>query len=135
LARGDGCNDAFGGHDHSLAIWSEGGWRFLPPREGMRVFDREQRCFRLFADIWSGFEAPALPTGGSTIDVEARVHRRSGSKFARLRFAPLKSREQTPALIISAEHEGISAAVYEEAQRNSVVFSQHLASVPACMST
>ncbi|ODU69352.1 MAG: hypothetical protein ABT11_12695 [Novosphingobium sp. SCN 66-18] len=65
--------DAFSGHDRSLAIWSEGGWRFLPPREGMRVFDREQRCFRLFADIWSGFEAPALPTGGSTIDVEARA--------------------------------------------------------------
>ncbi|KAJ8136625.1 hypothetical protein OY671_010162, partial [Metschnikowia pulcherrima] len=39
----------------------------------MRVFDREQRCFRSFADIWGGFDAPASPTGGSMIDVEARA--------------------------------------------------------------
>lgn len=63
----------FARHARAIAILSGGGRRFLPPREGMRVFDREQRCFRLFADIWSGFDAPALPTGGSMIDVEARA--------------------------------------------------------------
>ncbi|QCI93546.1 DUF2793 domain-containing protein [Novosphingobium sp. EMRT-2] len=72
LVAADG-TDAFSGHDQALAVWGEGGWRFLPPREGMRVFDRERQCFRLFAEEWRGIEAPVLPTGGSTIDVEARA--------------------------------------------------------------
>ena len=72
LVAADG-TDAFSGHDYALAVWGEGGWRFLPPHEGMRVFDRERQCFRLFAEGWRGIEAPALPTGGSTIDVEART--------------------------------------------------------------
>lgn len=65
--------DAFSGHDHDVAVWSEGGWRFLAPHEGMRVFDRAQQCFRLFAEVWRSIAAPALPTGGGTIDAEARI--------------------------------------------------------------
>ena len=56
----------------SLAGWSEGGWRMIPPRAGMRIFDRSRNSFRVFVDGWRSPSAPSLPTGGSLVDVEAR---------------------------------------------------------------
>ena len=59
--------------ENSLALWTAGGWRFMPPREGMsvtRLADRAQLRFEAGAWIAPGvIEAPA---GGSTIDSEAR---------------------------------------------------------------
>jgi hypothetical protein len=68
-----GASGAFTGHEHQIAGWTEGGWRFIYPIEGMRTFDRTIGAFRHYSSGWSYAEAPALPVGGATIDAEARV--------------------------------------------------------------
>lgn len=61
------------GEAGAVAIWSAGGWRFAPPRAGMRAV-------RLTDDAWlrcngGGWVEPATiaaPAGGITVDSEAR---------------------------------------------------------------
>lgn len=78
---GDGCcwlvdtgaTGAWAGQAMQLAIWTVGGWRFVPPRAGMRVV-------RLGDGAWLRFDGSAwlaptpvpTPVGGVTIDSEAR---------------------------------------------------------------
>ncbi len=89
-------NDATGdwtGHEKALACWTEGGWRYLTPRAGMVVWQQAAGGFVWFdggawrADGWPtagllvggeqvvGPQEAAIPnpTGGATIDGEARV--------------------------------------------------------------
>jgi len=61
------------GHSGDVAGWTEGGWRFIPPAPGMRLYDRAAAAFRLFNGQWTIVSAPAAPQGGGTIDVEARA--------------------------------------------------------------
>lgn len=70
-----GANPAgdFAGESDSLAGWTESGWRFFKPREGMRVFDRSTSAFRVYRQGWVSAAAPQAPSGGSVIDVEARA--------------------------------------------------------------
>ena len=63
---------AFDGHEHEIAAHTEGGWRFVAPRTGMRVFDRSQGVFRLFSGSWRTAAAVAPPAGGAVVDTEAR---------------------------------------------------------------
>lgn len=64
---------AWAGHGGALASWQGGNWLFTRPVEGMRVFNRASRQdVRYFAG-WNEPDAPAAPSGGTTIDVEARV--------------------------------------------------------------
>ena len=48
-------------------------WIYIPAREGMRVFDQSIRQERLFTTAWQNPVAPTAPTGGTTIDAEART--------------------------------------------------------------
>lgn len=64
---------AFDGHDRAIAAWTEDGWRFIAPAGGFRVFDRTRSCFRHFTEEWEVAVAPAPPSGGTTIDAEARA--------------------------------------------------------------
>lgn len=64
---------AWADQENALALWTAGGWRFVPPREGMsvtRLTDRVQLHFEAGAWIAPGVIEP--PAGGSTIDSEAR---------------------------------------------------------------
>jgi hypothetical protein len=81
------------GREEQLAMWSEGGWRFLEPVAGMVVWNKAQSLpLRWGSQGWGGGEAdcsavriggrqvvgarlPALPSpsGGTVIDVEARA--------------------------------------------------------------
>ena len=71
---GTSATGTFAGHAHHIAAWSEGGWQFLPPRNGMRVFDLSAGADRLFlGSNWQIVAAPANPTGGSFVDSEART--------------------------------------------------------------
>jgi len=56
-----------------IAIWTVGGWRFLAARTGMAV-TRLTDGARLRCDDgeWAGPATIIAPSGGSTIDVEAR---------------------------------------------------------------
>lgn len=64
---------AFVGHADKIAGWTEGGWRFIQPTEGMRTFDRASGTFRHYSGGWITPVAPGLPAGGSNVDVEARA--------------------------------------------------------------
>lgn len=64
---------AFAGHIGALAGWTTDGWRFVLPRDGVRVFDRSSDAFRLFNGAWRRQVAPTAPSGGTTIDAEVRA--------------------------------------------------------------
>ena len=63
----------FAGKTDNLAGWSDGGWRFFAPKDGMRVFDLSLSAFRLYRQGWTIAVAPASPNGGSAIDVQVRL--------------------------------------------------------------
>ncbi|MFM6828854.1 MAG: DUF2793 domain-containing protein [Novosphingobium sp.] len=63
---------AFAGHDGEIAGWTDGGWRFIQPVEGMKTFDRSAHTLRHYSSGWTLATAPTLPVGGATIDAEAR---------------------------------------------------------------
>lgn len=70
LANG---TDEWQGHDDEIAIHVGGAWEFVPPHEGMSLFDTTARTSFFFASGWHAAIEPSLPTGGSVIDSEARA--------------------------------------------------------------
>ncbi len=84
---------AWNGQAGKLAAWTSGGWRFVPPQTGMGVWDKAAGVHRRWTgSSWTGGEVAASaltigglqlvgprqpgvpsPSGGSTIDVEARA--------------------------------------------------------------
>ena len=87
-----GASGAFAGHDNALAGWTEGGWRFVAPVEGMRLTERTSGVELAYrGGAWTSGSlrasellvgglkvvgqrggAIASATGGSVVDVEAR---------------------------------------------------------------
>lgn len=71
---GTAATGVFAGQTDRIAAWSEGGWRFLVPREGMRVYDIASAAYRVYAGgSWLVPATPTSPTGGSVIDSQARA--------------------------------------------------------------
>jgi len=90
---GAGGSGAWAGQDGRIALFSAGGWRFLAPVTGMSVWDESVgHARRWTASGWNdgklpvaalivggqqvvGARVPAVasPSGGTTIDVEARA--------------------------------------------------------------
>ena len=88
-----GATGAWVGTAESLATWTEGGWRFVAPLEGMVVWNKAAgRWLRYIGGDWidGGWPVAALtiggeqvvgprqpdvasPSGGTTIDVQARA--------------------------------------------------------------
>lgn len=84
---------AWSGHADALACWTDGGWRFVAAADGMRVWVRDQQLWATRrAGGWAigaelaaslimdgqqvvGGREPAVanPSGGATIDAEARA--------------------------------------------------------------
>lgn len=84
---------AWAGQAQALAGWTAGGWRFVRPREGFRVWSKDDGCeARFVGDSWVigeacvqrllvngqqvvGARQAAItwPAGGETIDSAARV--------------------------------------------------------------
>lgn len=64
---------AWAGQENAIAIRTGGGWRFASPRAGMiatRLTDGAQ--LRFDGGAWAAPATIAAPSGGSTIDSEAR---------------------------------------------------------------
>lgn len=61
------------GHEGEIAVRQGGGWLFVTPRDGMRVFDRSTGCEVLFFGSWRKASLPLEPLGGSSVDGEARA--------------------------------------------------------------
>ena len=64
---------AFAGHASAIAGFTASGWRFIAAQSGLRVYDKSAACFRHFAGSWQRPLVPTVPTGGTTIDQEART--------------------------------------------------------------
>lgn len=63
----------FAGHDDSIAVWTDGGWRFAHPVAGMKVYDVSLGCHRTWTGTWRIATTPTTPSGGSVIDAQARA--------------------------------------------------------------
>lgn len=90
---GSGATGVWSGHDNQLAGWTQGGWRFVAPTDGMAVWSAqdgviahfvegiwivgETRCARVTIDSKQiiGARQPAIQpdSGGTIVDVEARA--------------------------------------------------------------
>lgn len=71
---GDGATGAWSAMDAAIAVCTGGGWRFIAPREAMRLVRLSDGGRMIFADgVWH--EPPMLipPAGGSVVDAEARA--------------------------------------------------------------
>lgn len=84
---------SWAGHQNQLAVWTEGGWRFVAPPIGMCVWDKSAEWHRRWTGTgWNSGEVNgsalivngtrvvgprlktiASPSGGTTIDQEARA--------------------------------------------------------------
>ena len=71
---GPGASGVWAGQAGRIAIWSDGGWRFVAPRAGMRALRLSDGGLLRFASgEWSAPEAVPTPAGGATVDAEARA--------------------------------------------------------------
>lgn len=89
---GDAPEAAWAGHPHEVAGWTDGGWRFLAPFEGMRCWVSGEGAFALFSEgqwtfgrsygrlivegqqvVGPRISAIGEPAGGTTVDAEARA--------------------------------------------------------------
>ena len=68
----DPAGEEWTGQESSLAISQGTHWAFQAPYEGMRIFDRQQGTIRIWRDGWSVSQSIAEPSGGATVDIEAR---------------------------------------------------------------
>lgn len=64
---------AWKGQVDALAFWDGVQWSFCTPFDGMQIFDRAEGQWIVFRSGWQRATRPQPPTGGSTIDVEARA--------------------------------------------------------------
>jgi hypothetical protein len=61
------------GQENAIAIRTGGGWRFAPPREGMQVLRLTDGArLRFNGGVWAAPATISPPSGGSTIDSQAR---------------------------------------------------------------
>lgn len=90
---GDGGQGEWAGRDHAIAGWTVAGWRFVAPVEGMRFLIAQTMVPLTFADgawrvgvlavsaltvnglqvVGERGDAVVAPSGGTTIDSEARA--------------------------------------------------------------
>jgi hypothetical protein len=61
------------GHEGSIACRQAGLWLFIIPRDGMRIFNRSAAQDMRYCGGWHAPVTPASPSGGTTIDAEARA--------------------------------------------------------------
>ena len=70
---GTGGTGAWAGADGKMASYQAGNWLFAAPNDGMRLFDRSTGQMLLYHAGWQRPAAPAAPSGGTTVDAEARA--------------------------------------------------------------
>jgi len=61
------------GHDDAIALRAGGSWTFVSPTPGMKLYDRSEGVTLFYENDWQVGAEPAVPSGGDTIDVEARA--------------------------------------------------------------
>lgn len=61
------------GHADELAGWQAGNWIFVSPQQGMVVSDTASGGLIRYDSGWDPTVAVSAPSGGSTVDAEARA--------------------------------------------------------------
>jgi len=64
---------AWAGHAGEIACREPENWIFVVPRDGMHILDRSTGQLMLHRGAWTMAIAPTAPTGGATVDAEARA--------------------------------------------------------------
>ena len=62
----------FAGHADDLATWDGHQWTFVAPADGMCLYDATAGQWLIYRDGWQRFTAPLPPSGGASVDAEAR---------------------------------------------------------------
>ncbi len=60
------------GHSGEIACREAGAWLFVTPRDGMRILNRATGQQMFYRSGWQAPAAPSAPSGGTTIDTQAR---------------------------------------------------------------
>ena len=68
-----GASGAWLGQAGKLAARQSSNWLFVTPRDGMKLLNRTSGQEIRYSGSWRAAARPALPSGGTTIDVEART--------------------------------------------------------------
>ena len=76
---------AWAGQTGKIACRQAGNWLFVVPRDGMILLNRANGQQRRYFASWLAPSAPAAPSGGATVDAEARTA--IGALIAALRTA------------------------------------------------
>ncbi len=61
------------GHEDEIAVWVGGIWQFIPPFDGLLVFEQASGHFSFYRGGWKAAQSPASLQGGSVVDTEARA--------------------------------------------------------------
>ena len=61
------------GHAGELAMLEMGNWLFVAPRDGLRLLDRSRGQVMHFSNTWQIPQEVPEPSGGATVDAEARA--------------------------------------------------------------
>ncbi len=69
---GQRASGAWNSHAGKIAAYAGGNWLFFAPRDGMHVLNRATGQYIRFMAGWKAPGRPGAPTGGTTIDNEAR---------------------------------------------------------------
>lgn len=69
---GSSATDSWNGKAGQIACFSGGNWLFAPPRDGIVALDRTSGQIIHYRGGWQQANRPALPSGGTTVDSEAR---------------------------------------------------------------
>lgn len=69
----EAASGAWSGRDGCIAGWDGTQWTFCPPSEGMLLYDRSTGERLSYAQGWRRAGRPAEPSGGTTVDAEARM--------------------------------------------------------------
>ena len=70
---GSSATGAWAGEDGKIACYQEGNWIFVAPRDGVCVLNRATGQQMLYFGGWQTPVAPAVPSGGTTVDTQARA--------------------------------------------------------------
>lgn len=68
-----GASGAWTGRSGQIAARQSGNWLYFAPRDGMRLVNRATGQEIRFHTSWKAATRPAAPSGGATVDTEARA--------------------------------------------------------------
>jgi hypothetical protein len=68
-----GATGDWAGQDGKIACYQSGNWLFITPFDGLRMFNRSTHQFIHYSGTWTVPASVIAPSGGTTIDTQART--------------------------------------------------------------